>query len=325
MRERSAVILGGGVSGLTCGVRLLEEGFDVRIAAHSLPPNTTSNVAPAYWYPYKVAPQDRVLDWAAFSYGRFVDLSLIPESGISMSSLLKIFDQEVDEPFWKSAVRAFRRAEPGELPPGYIDGFVIEVPRIETPVYMRYLLNRFTGSGGVLDKLDREIASLEEIPGEVPLLINCTGLGAAKLCQDGNTFPIRGQIVIVKYMGFKRIISVESGKLAPIYIVPRSEDCVLGGTAEENDWDLNVDTDTAQEILKKCIAIEPSLADAEILDHRVGLRPGRTEVRLELEELPGGRALIHDYGHGGAGFTLSWGCAEEVLKLAEDFYSRNEN
>ncbi|MGH7892417.1 MAG: FAD-dependent oxidoreductase, partial [Thermodesulfobacteriota bacterium] len=58
---------------------------------------------------------------------------------------------------------------------------------------------------------------------------------------------------------------------------------------------------------------------------RVGLRPGRTEVRLEIEELPGGRALIHDYGHGGGGFTLSWGCAEEVLKLAEDFVSRNEN
>ena len=48
-------------------------------------------------------------------------------------------------------------------------------------------------------------------------------------------------------------------------------------------------------------------------------------MRLEIEELPGGRALIHDYGHGGGGFTLSWGCAEEVLKLAEDFVSRNEN
>ncbi len=67
------------------------------------------------------------------------------------------------------------------------------------------------------------------------------------------------------------------------------------------------------------------MADAEVLGQRVGLRPGRTEVRLEIEELPGGRALIHDYGHGGRGFTLSWGCAEEVLKLAEDFVSRNEN
>jgi D-amino-acid oxidase len=325
MRERRAVVLGAGVSGLTCGVRLLEEGFNVRIAAHTLPPGTTSNVAPAYWYPYKVAPQDRVLGWASFSYGKFIDLSLIPESGISMSGLLKIFEEKVDEPFWKPAVRAFRRAEPGEIPPGYVDGFVTEVPRVETPVYMRYLQNRFTELGGTLEKLDSEAVSLDEISGGGSLLINCTGLGAGRLCRDGNTFPIRGQIVIVRNMGLERIVSVDSGRLAPIYIVPRDEDCILGGTAEENDWNLSIDADTSEKILEKCIAIEPSLADAVVIGHRVGLRPGRTEVRLEIEDLPGGRAVIHDYGHGGAGFTLSWGCAEEVLKLAEDYVSRNEN
>ncbi|MCI0481629.1 MAG: FAD-binding oxidoreductase, partial [Candidatus Dadabacteria bacterium] len=140
-----------------------------------------------------------------------------------------------------------------------------------------------------------------------------------------NTFPVRGQIVIVKNTGLKRIISVDSGKLAPIYIVPRNEDCVLGGTAEENDWDLNIDSAASDKILAKCTAIEPSLKGAEILGHRVGLRPGRTEVRLELEALQDGGAVIHDYGHGGAGFTLSWGCADEVLRLAEGFFSRNEN
>ncbi|MEW6143454.1 MAG: FAD-dependent oxidoreductase [Thermodesulfobacteriota bacterium] len=323
MRERSAVILGAGVSGLTCGVRLLEAGFSVSIKAYALPSDTTSSVAPAYWYPYKVAPQERVLGWAAYSYGKFVGLSLIPESGISMSGLLKIYEQRVDEPFWKSAVRAFRRAEPGELPPGYVDGFVTEVPRIETPVYMRYLQNRFAELGGALEELDREAVSLEEIYGEGQLLINCTGLGSRRLCRDGSTFPIRGQIVIVKNIGLERIVSVDSGRLAPIYIVPRDEDCILGGTAEEGDWDLNIDPDTSDKILTKCIAIEPSLANAEIIGHKVGLRPGRTEVRLELEELPGGGAVIHDYGHGGAGFTLSWGCAEEVLRLAEEYVSGN--
>lgn len=325
MRERSAVILGAGVSGLTCGVRLLEEGFDVCIAAHLLSPNTTSDVAPAYWYPYKVAPQNRVLVWAAYSYSKYLELSLIPESGISMSPLLKIFDHEVEEPFWKAAVKSFRRAAPEELPQGYVDGFVTDVPRIETPVYMRYLLDRFTELGGDLKKLDREIASLEEISGDVPLLINCAGLGAGKLCRDESTFPIRGQIVLVNKVGLNRIVSVESGRLAPIYIVPRNEDCVLGGTAEENDWNLNIDPDTSDEILAKCIAIEPSLADAEVCGHKAGLRPGRTEVRMEIETVPGVGTVIHNYGHGGGGFTLSWGCAGEVLKLAEDFFSRNEN
>ncbi|HET7289024.1 MAG TPA: FAD-dependent oxidoreductase [Thermodesulfobacteriota bacterium] len=319
MPDKNAVILGAGVSGLTCGVRLLEAGFSVRIKAHTLPPHTTSNVAPAYWYPYKVAPRERVLGWADFSYAKLTALSLVPGSGVSMSSLLKLFEEPVDEPFWKPAVRTFRRARPEELPPGYADGFVTEVPRIETPVYMRYLEDSFVELGGELEKLEREAASIEELMGDRLILINCAGLGAGKLCRDENTFPIRGQIVIVKNIGLERITSVDTGRQAPIYIVPRDGDCILGGTAEENNWDLRVNPETSKKIIEKCAAIEPALVNAEILGHRVGLRPGRTGVRLELEELPGGRAVIHDYGHGGAGFTLSWGCAEEVLNLAEGF------
>ena len=321
MPDKNAVILGAGVSGLTCGVRLLEAGFSVKIKAHSLPPHTTSNVAPAYWYPYKVAPRERVLGWAAFSYAKLASLSLVPGSGISMSSLLKLFEEPVEEPFWKSAVKTLRKARPEELPPGYTDGFVTEVPRIETPVYMRYLGERFAELGGEMEKLDSEAASIGEVLGDRRILINCAGLGAGRLCRDENMFPIRGQIVIVKNIGLERITSVDSGRHAPIYIVPRDGDCILGGTAEENDWDLNVDPHTSEKIIEKCAAIEPALINAEILGHRVGLRPGRTEVRLELEEMPGGRAVLHDYGHGGAGFTLSWGCAEEVLNLAESFIS----
>jgi D-amino-acid oxidase len=79
---------------------------------------------------------------------------------------------------------------------------------------------------------------------------------------------------------------------------------------------LEINPQTAQEILEKCRLLEPALSQAAILGHAVGLRPGRREVRLELEWLAGGRAVIHNYGHGGAGFTLSWGCAREVVELA---------
>jgi D-amino-acid oxidase len=325
MSGRQVVVLGSGVSGLTCGIRLLEEGFHVRIAAYSLPPHTTSDVAPAYWFPYKVAPQDKVLEWAGFSYKKFEGLSALTESGISMTELLKIFDRRVEDPFWGSAVRSLRRVRPKELPQGYVDGFVTVVPRIETPLYMRYLLNRFAELGGVIEKLDTVTDSLEGLATGHTLVVNCSGLGAGKLCGDKNTFPIRGQIVRVSNIGLKRVISVESGRLAPIYIVPRNEDCILGGTAEENNWNLSVDPVTSENILKKCIAIEPVLADAKVLGHRVGLRPGRNEVRLETETLPGGRPVIHNYGHGGAGFTLSWGCAEDVLKLAVEYASANQS
>jgi D-amino-acid oxidase len=50
------------------------------------------------------------------------------------------------------------------------------------------------------------------------------------------------------------------------------------------------------------------------LGHRVGLRPARPGDRLELDAI-GGTAVVHNYGHGGAGVTLSWGCAEAVRDL----------
>ena len=100
------------------------------------------------------------------------------------------------------------------------------------------------------------------------------------------------------------------------YIVPRSEDCVLGGTAEEGRWDTEPAPETAASILRRCAALEPRLGEAEVLEHRVGLRPGRPQVRLELQELPDGTPLVHNYGHGGSGVTISWGCAGEAAGLA---------
>jgi D-amino-acid oxidase len=49
-----------------------------------------------------------------------------------------------------------------------------------------------------------------------------------------------------------------------------------------------------------------------VITERVGLRPVRPSVRLEAEPLSAGRVLWHNYGHGGAGVTLSWGCAAEL-------------
>lgn len=321
MKSEEVVILGCGVSGLTCGIRLLEEGVNVRIEASSLPPDTTSNVAAAYWYPYRVSPQNKVLKWAAASYRKFLELSRVPDSGISMFELLKVYDREMDPPFWKDAVNSFRRANSDLLPVGYIDGFLAEVPRIETPVYMRYLVNTFITLGGKINKLDKELDSISSLNGTAGLIVNCSGLGAGKLFTDKEVFPIRGQIVRVTNPGLTRCINDEMGPLALSYIVPRSYDCILGGTAEENNWSLEVDPETADNILRKCGTLEPRLKEARVLDHRVGLRPGRTEVRLELEQSSDGHALIHNYGHGGAGFTLSWGCAEDVLELAREYIS----
>ena len=87
---------------------------------------------------------------------------------------------------------------------------------------------------------------------------------------------------------------------------------MLGGTVAEGEWDTAPWPAVAERILRDCAAVDPRVLGADVLAHRVGLRPSRTEVRLEAEPLDGGRVLWHNYGHGGGGVTVSWGCAREL-------------
>jgi D-amino-acid oxidase len=149
------------------------------------------------------------------------------------------------------------------------------------------------------------------------VVVNCSGLGARELVGDSSMTPIRGQVVRVRNPGIRSFLLDNANPAGVTYVVPRSSDCILGGTAEEDRWGTEPDPATARAILERCKEIEPRLDGAEVLEHRVGLRPGRAEVRLESEILENGVPCIHDYGHGGSGVTLSWGCAEETVALVE--------
>ena len=96
-------------------------------------------------------------------------------------------------------------------------------------------------------------------------------------------------------------------------------DCGLGGTAVDNESDLTPDHRAATAILTRCAEVEPRLAGARILAHRMGARPTLPAVRVETEHHADGTKVIHNYGHGGAGVTLSWGCAEAVRELGSAF------
>src|SRR5262249_19187312 len=102
-----------------------------------------------------------------------------------------------------------------------------------------------------------------------------------------------------------------------VYALPQPFGLILGGTAREDAWGLDPDPATAEAIVERCARIHPRLADAKILDHRVGLRPARSNVRIEAERLPGGALCVHNYGHGGAAITGWWGCAQDAVQLLE--------
>jgi D-amino-acid oxidase len=99
-----------------------------------------------------------------------------------------------------------------------------------------------------------------------------------------------------------------------MYAIPRTRDCVFGGTNDLSDA-LVADSATTARIVTEC-SLLLNIERPNVLAERVGLRPYRKSgVRLERASLTDGRTVIHNYGHGGSGFTLSWGCAQNLLNM----------
>lgn len=314
----TVVVVGAGVVGLTCAVRLAEAKHRVRVLTREAPLDTTSAVAAAVWFPYLCGSPERVNVWAARTYRVLVELAQrVPESGVVLRELLVLGRGESAVPPWSGDVEGFRSARRDELPPGYRSGFCARVPVAETPRYLPWLERRLLRAGATIEVVPAGVESLESAGEGAALVVHCSGLGARTLAGDATMTPVRGQVALVENPGIDRIVVDEDDPAGPTYVIPRRDDCVVGGTAERGDESLRPDPVTTGVILRRATRLVPALAGMRLLGVRVGLRPGRPEVRLELEEPASGPPVVHCYGHGGAGFTLAWGCADVVLAHAQ--------
>ncbi len=298
------IVVGAGVVGLSCAVRLLEAGHRVDVVARDLPLETTSAVAAALWYPHRAFPFERVTAWSHTSYVELERLSGVEGTGVAMVPGTEVLRARSGDPWWRDAVPALTRVLEPARP--YVDGWSFVAPVLEMPVYLRWLLGRVESMGGTVTRM-----ALPALPDQAEVVVNATGLGARRTADDPSMVPVRGQVVYVEQVGVERWWLDSSG---PVYVVPRSHDIVVGGTDDEGEWDRRPDPDVAKLILERAVALVPELASAAVLGHKVGLRPARPEVRLEVEQR-GRTRVVHCYGHGGAGVTLSWGSAEEVAGL----------
>ena len=303
-------IVGAGVSGLTSGIRLLENGHQAHIVSDKFSPDTVSDVAAAIWYPFLVKPADRADTWGIVTYDVLESLcESEPEAGVRMIDGREYLRSVVDLPQWNEDIAAFRILESEEIPDGYVFGWEFRAPAIDMKLYMPWLKNRFEELGGTFER--GVVKSLKEVDGEI--IVNCVGLGARELCDDEEVKPARGQIIFIEQDPGIGHFDQQPETLT--YTIPRTNVTVLGGTAQVDDWDLEIREEDNDLILAKVEAVWPDLDRSKIVGGTVGLRPSRTEVRLEEEDI-GGRRVIHNYGHGGAGVTLSWGCADEVVSIA---------
>lgn len=305
-------ILGSGVIGLTTALTLSESGHQVTIRTWQLPPFTTSDKAAAFWSPYRIGEDDLTFSWIGQTYNALRDISRDAGSGVSMITLKKFLKDSADQSdlWWLQAIpqKAYTNISKDDLPAGYVNGWTAQVPLMETPIYLPYLMKRLEAGGGKIISGEK-ITDIDALLSSAEWVVNCTGLGSKELVGDQSLSPVRGQIAVVDAPGVDAIyVDSES----PTYLVPRADGCVIGGTYEKEAWEETTDTQTIAGILEKA----PRLLDGDysrVIRTYAGLRPYRPTVRLEADTHK--PRLIHNYGHGGAGFTLSWGTALSVAQL----------
>jgi D-amino-acid oxidase len=313
------LVIGAGVCGLSTAIVLLDAGLAVEVYAADPPHRTTSAAAGALWGPHLVGSDQRVGPWAARTLDRFRALAAEPAAGITEMPGLVAASRRPDHhtaeppPFTTGAGPA-AGVRPADLPDGFATGWRYAAPVVDMPAYLDYLLTGLLARAGQL-RLGPPLRTLAEAQdlSTAPVIVNCTGIGAAGLVPDAGLRPVRGQVVIVANPGLTEFFVGEREDPAEVtYIFPHGPVAVLGGTQQHGDASLRPGQGTADKIVAACAAVEPRLAEAQVIGHRVGLRPVRAMVRLETQALRGKRFLVHNYGHGGAGVTLSWGCADAV-------------
>jgi len=226
---------------------------------------------------------------------------------------------------------------------------------VDWSLYFPALIDKVLGKNIRLEIRELEPEDISTLPFQC--VINCSGLGAVELMNDPNQLIHRGhllrvpgkakltnpdgQLISYNFSPGKEIYKSENGNLQDVYFYPRSDGWVFGGSRQEGQLDENGNW-TGEQSLQPTVTIEnlevpKQILDlnGEIIEHTFGfnkfdglselkakvgyryIRKKEDGLRLEAEVIHG-KLFIHNYGHGGAGVTLSWSCAMEAVKLLEE-------
>ena len=305
-------VVGAGVVGLTCALRLAQAGHTVRGLRDQPAADTVSAVAGGLWFPYHVEPRDRVVGWAAAALEAFTALAADSRSGVALREGVVVERGQPDR-WWTAGLPTWREAAADELPPGATGGVVATVPLVTMPVFLRWLEERCVEEG--VELVEQRVDDLGDVPGDV--VVVAAGLRSGALLGDDAPTPSRGQVALLANPGLSRWLVDDDHPAGMVYALPHPGWVVCGGTDVAGDWSTEPDPRVHDEIVARVRSVVPELADAEVLGSRVGLRPVAPSVRLARHPASG-RPVVTSYGHGGAGVTLSWGCADEVVGLVRE-------
>ncbi len=250
--DRAAVV-GCGAVGLATARLLQRRGAAVTIYARDVPPNTTSNIAGAQWGPFSVFERGKTTAVFDDQFSRAARLAWrmfqeLPGStyGIRWIENYSMGDTPnegpLDSPFYVNGVDL--RPDEHPFPARYVRRFTTML--IEPPIYLTAMLRDFLVAGGRL--VVRDLGSRDELIAlDEPVIFNCTGLGAKALFADEELTPVKGQLTFLLPQPEIDYITLTDG---PLYMFPRSDGILLGGTFERGNWSLEPDPEIEKRIVE---------------------------------------------------------------------------
>ncbi|MEN8584689.1 FAD-dependent oxidoreductase [Burkholderia sp. RS01] len=307
------VVVGAGVIGLTTALVAARAGHKVTVVAANRPEETVSSVAAAIWAPYHAEPASWIGPWAATTFEELAELAAtVPEAGVHMREGIVVHRAGTAPLPWTGTVAGNRPARADEVPEGATGGTVCTVPIATMSMYLAWLQEQCTLLGVKWEW--RAVHSLADVAYLDTVIVLATGLQSHGLHNDDGLYPVRGQVARIGNASIKHWIIDDANPAGSTYVIPRVDEVICGGTAEIGATNLLPDRATEQRILDSALKLSPGLAEGTFLGSIVGLRPGRHLIRLDLRDEQE-RMVIHSYGHGGSGVTVSWGVAYATLDL----------
>ncbi|XP_068624295.1 D-aspartate oxidase [Battus philenor] len=331
MSGPNIAVLGAGVVGMTLAKLLQEEdrNFRVTVIADSFKDDTTSAVAAGIFRPgtsFRGTTDEITKKWINNSWYYWRDIlktSEAPQAGL-MTFSAYIFSKNnynvTRNHLIEDLLPIYRSVDENELKlcgEGWKYGSYFSTIKIGCERYLPWVEKQFIDNGGKI--IVKKIDSFTSLPDKYDLVFNCTGLGAKLLCNDHDLVPMRGQIIRVKAPWLKSAFYGDYDT----YVIPGFDGiATLGGVRQYDSYNMEVCKYDAAAILERCCDMLPALKNAEIVAHKVGLRPHRVPVRV-APEIINGVKVVHCYGHGGYGVMCAPGTAMDAVSIGMDLLRNN--